>query len=106
MAKYLLEGSYSADGLKGVLKDGGSGRKDAAGKAIASAGGKMESMYFAFGDHDVIAVFEVADNTAAAALAMTVSATGLIRTKITPLLTVEEVDAAAKKHLDYRPPGR
>lgn len=106
MAKYLLEGSYSADGLKGVLKDGGSGRRDAASKAISSLGGKMEGIYYAFGDHDVIAVFDAADNVTAAALALAVSSSGMIRTKITPLLTVEEVDAAVKKHPDYRPPGR
>ncbi len=105
MAKYLLQGSYSADGLKGVVKEGGSGRKDAASKAIKAAGGKMESLYFAFGDHDVIAIFDVADNVSAASLALTVSSSGMIRTKITPLLTVEEVDAAVKKHPAYRPPG-
>jgi uncharacterized protein with GYD domain len=106
MPKYLLEASYTAEGLKGVRKDGGSGRREAAGRAIASAGGKMEALYFAFGENDVIALFDAPDNITAAALALTVSSSGLIRTKVTPLLTAEEVDAAVKKQSDYRPPGR
>ncbi len=106
MAKYLLEGSYSAEGLKGVQKDGGSSRHEAAARAISSVGGHMDSMYFAFGDHDVIAIFEAPDNVTASALAIGVSASGLIRTKVTPLLTVEEVDQAVKKSVVYRPPGK
>jgi uncharacterized protein with GYD domain len=106
MPKYLIEGSYSADGLKGVHKDGGSGRKDAAGKAIKSAGGKLDSIYFAFGDRDVVAIADFPDNISAAAASITVSASGMVRLKLTPLMTVEDVDAVAKKSVAYRPPGK
>jgi uncharacterized protein with GYD domain len=106
MAKYLLEASYSAEGLKGLQKDGGSARREAAAGSISSVGGHLDSIYFAFGDHDVIAIFDAPDNGTAAALAIAVSSTGLIRTKVTPLLTVEEVDQAVKKNVKYRPPGK
>lgn len=106
MAKYLVEASYSAEGLRGVQKDGGSSRRDAAARAISSVGGHLESMYYAFGDHDVIGIIEAPDNMTASAFAIGVSATGLIRTKLTPLLTVEEVDQAVKKSMSYRPPGQ
>jgi uncharacterized protein with GYD domain len=105
MAKYLLEASYTAEGLKGLHKDGGSARREAATRAISSVGGHLDSIYFAFGDHDVIAIFEAPDNVTAAALAIGVSSTGLIHTTVTPLLTVEEVDLAVKKNVTYRPPG-
>ena len=52
MAKYMLIGSYTAEGAKGVLKEGGSGRRDAARAAIESAGGSLESFYFGFGADD------------------------------------------------------
>jgi uncharacterized protein with GYD domain len=106
MAKYLLEVSYSAEGLRGLQKEGGSSRRDVAARAISSVGGHLDCIYFAFGDHDVIAIFEAPDNITASALAIGVSASGLIRTKVTPLLTVEEVDQAVKKSVSYRPPGQ
>jgi uncharacterized protein with GYD domain len=106
MAKYLIEASYSAEGLKGLQKDGGSARREAATRAINSIGGHMDSVYFAFGDHDVIGIFEAPDNVTAAALAIGMSSTGLLHTTVTPLLTVEEVDQAVKKNVTYRPPGQ
>ena len=106
MANYLLEVKYSAEGLKGLQKDGGSGRREAAARAIKSIGGHMDSIYFAFGDHDVIAIFEAPDNATAAALAIGASSSGLVHTKVTPLLTVEEVDQAVKKSVTYRAPGK
>lgn len=106
MAKYLIQGSYTSEGIKGVLKEGGSGRKHAVEQAIVSMGGKLEAMYYAFGDTDVYVIFDAPDNVAAAALAMGVSATGLVGVKTTVLLTVDEVDQAGKKTLSYRGPGR
>jgi len=66
----------------------------------------MDSVYFAFGDHDVLAIFEAPDNATAAALAIGASSSGLVHTKVTPLLTVEEVDQAVKKSVTYRAPGK
>ena len=105
MPKYLITASYTTDGLKGLLKDGGSARRTAVQKAADSLGGKLETLYFAFGDHDVIAIADLPDNGTAAAFSLTVNATGAVRTTTTPLLTAEEIDAASKKSVKYRAPG-
>ena len=108
MAKYLIEAAYSHEGLKGLVKDGGSGRRAAVDVAAKALGGRIESMYYAFGTSDVYVIVEAPDNVSAAALALAVGATGaLAHYKTTVLLTTDEVDQAAKKSagVGYRPPG-
>jgi uncharacterized protein with GYD domain len=108
MAKYLIEAAYSHEGLKGLVKDGGSGRRAAVDAAAKAVGGRIESMYYAFGTSDVYLIVEAPDNVSAATLALAVGATGaLAHYKTTVLLTTDEVDQAAKKStgLGYRPPG-
>jgi uncharacterized protein with GYD domain len=106
MPKYLVQASYTAEGLKGLQKDKASGRKEAVSKAIEGLGGKLESIYFAFGADDVVVIFDLPDNVAAARLAIAVGASGLIRTRTTPLLTVEDVDQAlGAPDIGFRAPG-
>jgi uncharacterized protein with GYD domain len=106
MAKYLLKVRYSADGIGGVMKDGGSARLAAAEDLAKSVGGSVESYYFAFGDHDAYAICDLPDNKAAAMVAMTVSSSGRVSISTVPLLTVDEMDAiAAGSKLSYTPPG-
>jgi len=105
MAKYLFEGRYNAEGIKGVLKEGGSGRKAAFEAALKGLGGHIEAMYYAFGDTDVYVIVEAPDNVTAASLAMGISAAGSVGVKTTVLLTVDEIDQAGKKTLSYRAPG-
>jgi uncharacterized protein with GYD domain len=105
MPKYLWEASYNSEGVKGVVKEGGSGRRDAIEKLVSAAGGTLEVFYFSFGDSDVIVVADLPDEQTATAVALTVNSGGLVSLKTTVLLTPEEVDAAAKQSVDYRPPG-
>jgi uncharacterized protein with GYD domain len=105
MPKYLICASYSAEGLKGLQKDKASGRRRAIIAAVESVGGKLECAYMALGEDDVYAIVDLPDSATAAALGVTVSATGLVRTRTTALLTVEEVDRALEKSVSYRPPG-
>ena len=105
MAKYLVQGSYTVEGIKGVLKEGGTGRREAVSTALKALGGKVESIYYAFGDTDVYVIFDAPDNVTVAALAMGIAATGTVALKTTVLLTVEEIDQASKKTLSYRPAG-
>jgi uncharacterized protein with GYD domain len=100
MPKYLIEVNYTADGLRALQKDSAAGRKAAVTKAVTGLGGKIESFYFAFGEHDIIAIVDLPDSASAAALALASSATGRVRTKTTALLTMEETDAALKKRVD------
>jgi uncharacterized protein with GYD domain len=102
----MLKASYSVDGMKGVLKEGGSGRASAVEQLVGSVGGKVEAFYFAFGGPDVYVIADLPDNTSAAALAATVGATGSLSSfETVVLLTPAEIDAAAKKSVSYRPPG-
>ena len=106
MPKYLIQASYTAEGLKGLQKDKASGRRAAVAKAVEAAGGKIEGFYYAFGDYDVVVILDLPDNVSAARLGVTVSATGLVHTRTTPLLTVEETDQALQESLSaYRGPG-
>lgn len=105
MAKYLINGSYTAEGAKGLLKEGGTARKAAVQKALESVGGKLESVYYTFGTSDVIAICDIPDAVSALALSMAVNSSGAVRLSTTPLLTVEDVDAACKKSTSYRPAG-
>jgi len=105
MARYMLIGSYTADGAKGVLKEGGSARRDAARAAIESAGGSLESFYFGFGTDDYYVTVDFPDHASAAAAALTVGASGTSRARTIVMLTPEEIDAASQKTVDFRPPG-
>jgi len=105
MAKYLLEVNYTIEGLRGVMAKGGSARKTAAAAAAKSAGGKLDAFYFAFGGHDAYVIADFPDNVSAAALALTVSASGGAVVRTTVLLTPEEVDKATEKKVGYRAPG-
>lgn len=106
MAKYLLHVSYTTEGLKGLIKDGGSKRRAAAEEALKSVGGRLEAFYFAFGKHDAYAIADVPDNVSATAAALTVNASGAVQVRTTVLITPEEVDQATKKTVKYRPPGQ
>jgi len=106
MAKYMVQANYGGEGLHGLLKDGGTGRRTAVEKLFASVGGKVEAFYYAFGDTDLFVIADVPDNITAAALSLTVNAAGAATARITVLLTPEEIDAAAKKTPNYRPPGQ
>src|SRR5262245_47770833 len=105
MAKYLLTVSYTPEGAKGLIKDGGSKRKQVAEQAIKSAGGKLEAFYFAFGAHDAYVIAEAPDYATIAASAIAINASGAVRLATTVLLTPEEIDQAVKKTVSYNPPG-
>jgi uncharacterized protein with GYD domain len=106
MPKYLLQVSYTAEGAKGLLRDGGSKRRTAARALVESLGGKLESLHFAFGTTDVYAIAEMPDNAAAAAASLTLASSGAATNKVTVLLTPEDLDQAVKKTATYTPPGR
>jgi uncharacterized protein with GYD domain len=106
MAKFLFEAKYTSEGAKGIIKDGGSARREAIEKAVTGLGGRLESFYFAFGGVDAYVIVDLPDNTTAAAMALAVGQSGLATTRTVVLLTMEETDAATKKSVTYRGPGR
>ena len=106
MPEYLIKASYTAEGIKGVMKDGGTKRRAAAEAAVKSTGGKLEGFYFAFGDSDALVIVDAPDNASIAAASMAIGASGLVNATTTVLLTPEEIDQAVKKGASYTGPGR
>jgi len=106
MAKFMVIANYNAEGIKGVMKSGGTARVDAVREACKGVGGSLESFYFAFGGEDAYVICDLPDNAAAAALAMTVSSSGLVGIRTVVLLTPGEVDDAAKRQVNYKAPGK
>ncbi|MDX2379506.1 MAG: GYD domain-containing protein [Acidimicrobiia bacterium] len=105
MPKFLLQGSYTPEGVKGLMAEGGSARLAAGTAAVESAGGTVESLYFAYGDTDVLGICDFPDAAGAAAVSLLINASGAISVTLTPLITAEELDAAAAKTPSYRAPG-
>ena len=104
MPKFLFSGSYTSAGAGGLLEHGGRMRRESVEKLAHSLGGKVESMYFAFGEKDVYVIAELPDTAAAAAFSLAAGASGGVHVQTTVLLTPEEIDAASKKTMEYRPP--
>ncbi len=107
MPKYLIRASYTTEGAKGLLKEGGTKRRAAIEQMSKSVGAKVEAIYFAFGESDVFVLIDAPDNASVAAVSLTAAAAGVatnIRTTV--LLTPEEMDQATKKSVSYRPPGQ
>lgn len=106
MAKYLIKASYSTEGVKGVMKDGGTRRVQAVERALAGVGGSVESFYFAFGRDDVYVIAELPDHVAAMAISAAVGSGGALGSYETVvLLAPSEVDEAMKLTVDYAQPG-
>lgn len=108
MPKYLMHGSYSAEGVRGLLKEGGVSRRSHFRQLVEKLGGKLEAFYYAFGGDDIYAIVELPDNVDSLAISMAVTAGGSFREGVVVLLTPEEVDRATQKAatLSYRPPGK
>ena len=110
MPKYLFHACYTESGLKGLLAEGGSRRREAVEKALKGLGGTVEAFYYAFGDTDVFVIVDLPDNVSTLAASLVINAAGTAKVKTTVLVTPEEVDEAAKKGAkkgaDYRPPGQ
>jgi len=106
MAKYLFLASYTPEGLRGLLKDGGTRRKEDLGAMVKELNGKLESLHFAFGENDVYSIVDVPDNVSAATIALKINASGAAKVNTVVLLTPEQIDEAASIKVDYRPPGQ
>ncbi|WP_426996843.1 GYD domain-containing protein [Pseudarthrobacter sp. N5] len=54
MTKYLFEANYVGEGIKGLMREGGTKRRDAVVEALKSVDGSVECFYYAFGETDVL----------------------------------------------------
>lgn len=106
MPKYLFQVSYAGEGVKGLLKDGGSKRRTVVENLFKSMGGSIEAFYYAFGDTDLYIIGDFPDHATVASISLTVASTGTAHLKTTVLLTPEEIDSATKLRPAYSPPGQ
>lgn len=106
MPKFLIEACYTADGAKGLAREGGSSRRKTVEETVKGLQGKLETFYYAFGSSDVILIVDLPDAVTAAALSLAINQTGAVQAKSTVLMTAEEMDQAAKKSVSYRSPGK
>jgi uncharacterized protein with GYD domain len=105
MPKFLIKAAYTAEGARGLLKEGGTKRRAAVQKVIESVGGKLDAFYYAYGEHDAFIIADVPDAMSGVAISLAVNASGAVRLSTLPLITPEELDAAAKKSVEYKAPG-
>jgi uncharacterized protein with GYD domain len=100
-----MQARYTTEGIQGLIGDSASGRRADVQAAVHALGGKVEAFYYAFGDDDAVVIVDLPSSVTAAALALTISGSGAVRVRTTPLLTVEEVDRALEIQTKYRAPG-
>ncbi len=105
MSKYLIKANYNSDGAAGLAAKGGTARRDAVGKMLADVGGSIDCFYYAWGDVDAYLVVDVPSDEAMVGIALSVNKSGATTITTTPLLTPEQVDAAATTAPGYTPPG-
>jgi uncharacterized protein with GYD domain len=105
MPKYLVQGSYTDHGLTGLLKEGGSKRRAMVAQLAEEMGGKLEMFYFAFGGDDFIIILDLPSNIDMAATAIVAQASGMVKSRVTVLMTPEDVDQAVHRKVDFHPPA-
>jgi uncharacterized protein with GYD domain len=105
MPKFMWQASYSVQGTQGLQKDGGTARRTTVQKLVEKAGGKLETFYYALGEHDLYVIADLPDTTTATAISLAVNASGAATLRTVLLMTAEELDTASKQAVDYRPPG-
>ena len=105
MPKYLFEASYTQEGLQGLLKDGGTRRREVVENLAADLGGSVEAFYYAFGDCDIYVIADLPDDATATAASLVVGASGAGSVKTTVLIPPETVDEATGKVVNYQPPA-
>lgn len=105
MPKYLWQISYTSNGAKGLLSEGGTARRDAITEMVESVGGHVEVCYYAFGTTDLYVIGDVPDDVAAASLSLRTAGAGAAQSQTVVLLTPEQLDEATRREVSYRPPG-
>ena len=105
MARYMFQGSYSLEGARGLLREGGSRRYQAVAQLVRSLGGRLEGFYYAFGDTDLYMIVDLPDHSSAAAASLIVAASGAGRWRTIVLLDAEDIDRAARSDASYTAPA-
>ena len=104
MPKYLVQGSYTEQGLKGLLNEGGSKRRAVVEQLATEMGGNLEAFYFAFGSDDFVIILDLPSELDMTATAIVAQASGTVKSRVTVLITPEDMDRAVQRKVNFRPP--
>lgn len=109
MAKFAFFFSYSPEAWnRMVLKP--SDRTAAVRTMLEAQDARLEALYYMFGGHDGIVIFDAPDSRAAAAVSLAVTSSGAFSRHethelITPAELVDVLDKAGASQQAYAPPG-
>jgi len=101
MPKYLVQGHYTEQGLKDLLKEGGSKRRQVVANLAEKMGGRLEVFYFAFGSDDFVIILDLPGNVDMAATSIVAQASGMVKSRVTVLMAPEEMDQAVQRKVDF-----
>jgi len=109
MSHYLVQAVYKPEAVIALAKNP-QNRVEIVRQTVEKLGGRLESGGLVFGDveSELVAICEMPDNVAAAALSISISVGGAVKSvKTTPLITGAEGLEAMKKaaNAGYRAPG-
>ncbi|MEC9333324.1 MAG: GYD domain-containing protein [Candidatus Thermoplasmatota archaeon] len=106
MSKFMYSGNYTKRGIKGLLKEGGTARRDETVRIVEALGGKVEAYYWCYGSTDFLTIMDFPDHTTVTGMALNIAASGSFEGNLTPLISVEEMDEMVKVSVgDWRAPG-
>lgn len=108
MPMYLARVKLSKEFMNAVV-DRPEDRITTTTKLLKGIGGRLHNYFFAFGEYDIILLFDLPDNVSAASLSMVLSASSsATEIEITPLLTMQEAVEAMHRSSEamavYKPP--
>lgn len=97
MAFYMVQGAYTTEAIATMMKNP-QDRSIPVRELMQKLGGRLISLYFCYGDYDIVVIAELPDDSAATAAALAVLSPGYLKTyKTTKLFTVEETMEAMRK---------
>ena len=106
MPKYLYSGNYTAEGAAGLLSESGTARHQEAKKIASSMGGTLEAYYWCYGEKDFLMILDIPSESMAIKFSLAIGAWGGFQGKLTPIITVEQMDKAISTDLPaMRLPG-
>jgi uncharacterized protein with GYD domain len=97
MPLYLIQAAYTSESWATQIRSQPN-PMDRLKPLVEAAGGRLEWLYYAFGDYDIVMVTDMPDDETAAAVSLAASGGGAVRAlKTTKLLTVEQGLSAMRK---------
>jgi len=109
MAKYVMFFSVTGDALARFIEKP-EDRRPPVQRAAEAAGGTLDAYYWMFGQYDGLAICDLPNSAAAAALALAVTSSGIFKHFEThELIAADDLVGILQKaqtlRPDYRPPG-